>query len=172
VHHDGPIAVRYPRGAGFGVALDDQLHDLVIGESETLRNGDDVAIIAIGATVMPSVEAAATLAQQGIQATVVNARFVKPLDDRMLADLGARFRHIFTVEENAIAGGFGSAVMEALERLGLSRAEVHRLGVPDRFIDHATQSQQRRELRLDATGIAGQVRARILAARQLPVGGA
>jgi 1-deoxy-D-xylulose-5-phosphate synthase len=172
VHHHGPIAVRYPRGAGYGVATDEPLHDLVIGESELLRNGDDVAIIAIGATVMPSVEAAATLAQQGIQAAVVNARFVKPLDDRMLADIGARFKHIFTVEENVIAGGFGSAVMEALERLGLSRAEVHRLGVPDRFIDHATQSQQRRELRLDATGIAEQVRARILAARQLSVGGA
>jgi 1-deoxy-D-xylulose-5-phosphate synthase len=172
LRHDGPIAVRYPRGAGYGVSTEEPMRNLTIGEGEVLRNGSDVAIVAIGATVMPSLDAAAMLAKQDIQATVVNARFVKPLDERILADLGGRFRQIFTVEENAIAGGFGSAVMEALERLGITDVDVHRIGVPDRFIDHATQSQQRRELRLDATGIAEQVRAGILAAQRLSAGGA
>jgi len=171
IQHDGPIAVRYPRGAGYGVAMDEPLHTMAIGEAEVLRSGDDVAIVAIGATVMPAVEAAAALALEGIQATVVNARFAKPLDERLLADLGDRFGHLFTVEENALLGGFGSAVIECYERLG-ARVRVHRLGIPDRFIDHATQSQQRRGLRLDATGIAEQVKTVIFAGRDLSAEGA
>jgi 1-deoxy-D-xylulose-5-phosphate synthase len=171
VQHDGPIAVRYPRGAGYGVPMDEPLHTIPLGEGEILRRGDDVAILAIGATVMPAVEAASMLAEQNIQATVMNARFVKPLDERTITELGSSFQHIVTVEENASMGGFGSAVMECLERLGQPRATVHRIGVPDRFIDHATQSQQRRELRLDATGIAEQIRSILLAAQHVPAGG-
>jgi 1-deoxy-D-xylulose-5-phosphate synthase len=172
IEHDGPIAVRYPRGAGYGVTLEEPLHSITIGESEVIRQGDDVAIVAIGSMVGPAYEASEMLALQGIQSMVVNARFVKPLDESMLASVASRFAHVFTVEENVLAGGFGSAVMEHFERLGSARTSVHRIGIPDRFIDHAQQSQQRAELRLDATGIAEQVRKVIFAIQQVPAGGA
>jgi 1-deoxy-D-xylulose-5-phosphate synthase len=122
--------------------------------------------------VLPSLEAADLLATQGIQLAVVNARFVKPLDETLLIDLARQFTQVITVEENAVAGGFGSAVSEALERLGYGQVTVHRLGVPDRFIDHATQGQQRLALHLDADGIAEEVRARIPAQQHVSAGGA
>jgi 1-deoxy-D-xylulose-5-phosphate synthase len=171
LEHDGPVAVRYPRGAGRGVSLSEPLTAIEIGSSETLREGSDVAIVAIGATVMPACEAADLLAQQSIDATVVNARFAKPLDEGMLRDLARDFNHVFTVEENVLIGGFGSAVLEYYERAGITNVAVHRLGIPDRFIDHATQSQQRRELRIDATGIAEQVRTVVFATQTVTTGG-
>lgn len=171
VQHDGPIAVRYPRGAGYGVPMDEPLRAIPIGQGEVLRHGNHAALLAIGATVMPCVEAAEALAAEGIEVTVVNARFVKPLDERILADLARQFTQLITVEENAIAGGFGSAVAEALERLGSPNVAVHRLGVPDRFIDHATQGQQRKALRLDAAAIVEEVRARVPSPQHLSAGG-
>ena len=165
LQHDGPIALRYPRGAGYGVSLSEPLKAIPLGSGEILRVGTDVAIVAIGATVMPACEAADLLAEQQISATVVNARFVKPLDETILHDLARDFKHIFTVEENVLIGGFGSAVLEYFERAGISGVGVHRLGIPDRFVDHATQAQQRRELRIDATGIAEQVRTVVFATR-------
>jgi 1-deoxy-D-xylulose-5-phosphate synthase len=172
VEHNGPVAVRYPRGAGFGASLTEPLRAIPIGISETLRSGSDVAIVAIGATVMPAIEAADLLEDQAISATVVNARFAKPLDENTLRDLAKEFTHIFTVEENVLIGGFGSGVLEYFERAGIGGVSVHRLGIPDRFIDHATQAEQRRELRIDATGIAEQVRTVLFAARALATGGA
>jgi 1-deoxy-D-xylulose-5-phosphate synthase len=171
IQHTGPVAMRYPRGPGFGVLTEEPLQTLEIGRGEILRLGNDAAIVAIGATVMPSLEAAALLAAQGIEATVVNARFAKPIDELIIRDLARQFTQIITVEENAIAGGFGSAVAEALERLGSPQVAVHRLGVPDRFIDHASQSEQRKALKLDAGGIADQVRARLPQVRHVPAGG-
>jgi 1-deoxy-D-xylulose-5-phosphate synthase len=172
IQHNGPVALRYPRGAGFGVTMADSMQALPIGMSETLREGDDTAILAIGATVMPAYQAAEQLAREGIQATVVNARFAKPLDQAMLVRLSRTFDHIFTVEENALIGGFGAAVMEGLERLDIHSVQVHRIGVPDRFIDHATQSEQRHDLRLDAPGIAEQIRSVISTKQTVPAGGA
>jgi 1-deoxy-D-xylulose-5-phosphate synthase len=172
IQHNGPVALRYPRGAGFGVTMADSMQALPIGMSETLREGDDTAILAIGATVMPAYQAAEQLAREGIQATVVNARFAKPLDQAMLVRLSRTFDHIFTVEENALIGGFGAAVMEGLERLDIRSVQVHRIGVPDRFIDHATQSEQRHDLRLDAPGIAEQIRSVISTKQTVPAGGA
>jgi 1-deoxy-D-xylulose-5-phosphate synthase len=108
----------------------------------------------LGAMVAAALSAADLLAARGIEALVVNARFVKPLDEALVADLARRFGLLLTVEENVIAGGFGSAVSEALDRLGLGRVAVHRLGVPDELVEHASQGQQRDRLGLTAEGIA------------------
>ncbi len=160
IAHDGPAAVRYPRGAGAGVALDGPATPLPIGRAEILRKGDDLAILAVGSMALPALAAAEMLAGQGVRATVVNARFVKPLDEVLLRDLGTRFDAILTVEENAVAGGFGSAVAEALDRLELGHVAVHRLGIPDLFVDHGPQSKMRDALNLSADGIVREVHAR------------
>jgi len=170
--HDGPIALRYPRGAGYGVKMDEPLSPIPIGKGEILRHGNDAALLALGSTVMPCMEAAAQLASHGIETTVVNARFAKPLDEEILTELARQFTQVFTVEEHVLAGGFGSAVAEALEHIGMPHVAVHRLGVPDRFIDHATQSQQRDALGLDATAIAEAVRVRLPYPRHVSAGGA
>ncbi|MCC7104703.1 MAG: 1-deoxy-D-xylulose-5-phosphate synthase [Chloroflexi bacterium] len=154
VQHDGPAAVRYPRGAGLGVPLDPLVRPLRIGRAEVLRDGGDVAILALGTMVEPALGAADRLERQGLRATVVNARFVKPLDEELLRDLARRFDALVTVEENVVSGGFGSAVSEALTRIGYPRVAVRRLGVPDQFVEHATQGEQREALGLTAEGIA------------------
>jgi 1-deoxy-D-xylulose-5-phosphate synthase len=171
VQHDGPIAVRYPRGAGTGVPLDEPFHTVDIGKAETLRDGDDAVLLAIGAMVMPAMQAAEMLAAQGIECTVINARFVKPLDETLLAALSRRFTQVITVEENAIAGGFGSAVAEAFERINAPQIVVHRLGIPDRFIDHATQAQQREMVRLSPDALAEEVRTRLPRQHHVSAGG-
>jgi 1-deoxy-D-xylulose-5-phosphate synthase len=160
----GPIAIRYPRGAGVGASLDEPLHTLPIGRAETLRDGDDVAILALGAMVLPAERAAAALADEGIAAAVINARFVKPLDERLILDLAARCRAIVTVEENAAAGGFGSAVLELLSAHQFS-TPVRVLGVPDRIFDHASQGRLRELAGLTHTNIATAARALLAAER-------
>ena len=160
VAHDGPAAVRYPRGAGLGVEMDPTMTRLPIGTAEVLREGKDVAILAIGSCVYPALAAAEELARRGVAATVVNARFVKPLDAALLRDLGARFNAILTVEENAVAGGFGSAVAEEMDRLRLGHIAVHRLGIPDAFIDHGSQAAMRDSINLSAEGIVREVERR------------
>jgi 1-deoxy-D-xylulose-5-phosphate synthase len=157
--HPGPAAVRYPRGAGVGVPLDSTIEPLELGRAEVLRNGDDVAILALGSMVAPSLAAADELAAAGLQATVVNARFVKPLDEELLRRLVARFTALLTVEENVVAGGFGSAVSEVLGRLGLEHVAVRRLGVPDALVEHASAAQQRQLCGLTAVDIASEARA-------------
>ena len=152
-HTTGPIAVRYPRGAGVGVLMDDPLHTLPIGKAEVLSDGDDVAILAIGSMVLSAERAADTLADDGIQATVVNARFVKPLDEELILELADRCGAIVTVEENVATGGFGAAVLELLaahDRV----VPVAVLGVPDRIFEQASQNRLREKAGLTATGIA------------------
>ena len=117
---DGPIALRYPRGNGLGVPLKPDFEALPIGKGETLRTGKDIAILAIGDMVAPSLQAAAALAHEGIECEVVNMRFVKPLDAALLGDIIGRFRHIVTVENNSIVGGFGGAVCECVAAAGRS----------------------------------------------------
>jgi 1-deoxy-D-xylulose-5-phosphate synthase len=155
----GPIAFRYPRGSGSGVALDAPLAPLPIGISETLREGADVAILAYGTLAGAAVAAAEALAADGIEATVVNARFAKPLDAERFLALAARVGRILTVEEHVISGGFGSAVGELFVEHG-ARAELEVLGVPDEWVDHGAQSLWRRHFGLDAEGIAAAVRRR------------
>src|SRR5262249_11463655 len=112
VKHDGPIAVRFPRGNGFGVAMDDELREIPIGKAEVLRMGQDLAIIAYGNPVNAALAAAEQLASEGVEAAVINARFAKPIDETLLAGLGSNFTRILTIEEGAKQGGFGDAVLE------------------------------------------------------------
>jgi len=155
----GPIAFRYPRGAGVGTALDSPLAELPIGISETLREGPDVAILCYGPVANDALTAAEALAAAGIEATVVNARFAKPLDAERYLALAARIGRILTVEEHVIAGGFGSAVGELFGERG-AKVELEILGVPDEWVDHGAQKLWRKHFGLDADGIAAAVRRR------------
>ena len=155
----GPVAVRYPRGAGTGASLERLPRELEIGISETLREGGDVAVIAYGTLANAALEAADLLAADGIRATVVNARFAKPLDAERILAIASRTRRIVTVEEHVIAGGFGSAVGELLAAHALG-TETVMLGVPDEWVDHGAQKAWRKRFGLDAEGIAGAVRRR------------
>ncbi len=156
---NGPVAVRFPRGAGAGVALDEPLAELPIGVSETLRDGSDVVIVAYGTPVRAALAAAELLARDGIDATVVNARFAKPLDaDRYLA-LAARIPRFLSVEEHVVAGGFGSALGELFAERG-ARVELATQGIPDEQVDHGAQKIWRARYGLDAEGIAAAVRRR------------
>jgi 1-deoxy-D-xylulose-5-phosphate synthase len=131
---------------------------LEIGKGEILTEGSDLAIIAIGATVYPALAAAQLLEKQGISATVINARFVKPLDSEMIIQAACRTGALLTVEENALAGGFGSAVLELLEAEGITGIKIKRIGIPDHFIEHGSQAQLRKDLGLDTDGIADAAR--------------
>jgi 1-deoxy-D-xylulose-5-phosphate synthase len=156
--HDGPIALRFPRGAALGVPLDAKVAPLPIGKAETLRHGDDVAILALGVHVQTAVEAADLLAQDGIAATVVNARFAKPLDEECILDLARRVGRIVTIEEGVMAGGFGSAALELLATHRVT-CPVTVLGIPDHFIDHGKPAQLRELCGLTAANVAAQARA-------------
>lgn len=147
------MAVRYPRSAGLGVKMDTELRELPLGRSEVLRQGKDVAILAIGSMVAPSMEAADILAKSGIEATVVNARFVKPIDSELVTDLAARIKNIVTVEENTLSGGFGSYVMSALKNTDVKDVKVKTIGLPDVFVEHGRQDFLRSMYGLDAKGI-------------------
>src|SRR5881296_361202 len=155
----GPIGVRFPRGAGVGAALDAPLTELTIGVSETLREGDGVAILAYGHPVGAALEAAEILAKDGLEATVVNARFAKPLDEERILALAARTPRFVTVEEHVVAGGFGSAIGELLAERG-ARVDLEILGVPDEHVDHGAQKLWRHHYGLDAAGIAAAIRRR------------
>jgi 1-deoxy-D-xylulose-5-phosphate synthase len=152
-----PMAVRYPRNPGLGVELNTELHEIPIGKGETIRYGEDVTILAIGATVAPALEAATELASNGIEATVVNARFAKPLDSELIVGLANSIKRIVTVEENAIIGGFGNSVIDLLQKSGRSDVQVKNIGIPDEFVEHGTQAILRAKYSLDAKGIAQQV---------------
>ncbi len=124
-YDEGPSALRYPRGSAEGVALDRELRAIPIGEAEVLRHGGDVAIVALGSMVAPSMEAARMLADEGISCAVVNARFVKPLDEDLILDFASRVEHLVTVEEAQRAGGFGSAVAELVQDRGVAGLPHH-----------------------------------------------
>lgn len=132
----GPIALRYPRGTGMGVKVTTEPTAMPIGKAEICREGDDLLIIALGNRTYPALEAAQTLSETGIDTTVVNARFIKPLDTTLIVDLAKQIGKIITVEDGVLMGGFGSAVLETLAAEGLTDVRVSCLGVPDRFIEH------------------------------------
>jgi 1-deoxy-D-xylulose-5-phosphate synthase len=154
-----PMAVRYPRGNGEGVPLEPNLKRLSLGNGEMLRDGQDVAILAIGSTVFPALAAAKQLSAARIHCAVANARFIKPLDSALVLELATRTKRILTVEENALAGGFGSAVLELLGSVKLTEVRVERLGLPDRFIEHGPQELLRAMFNLDADGIVRCIKA-------------
>lgn len=153
VDHPGPISLRYPRGEGWGVEMDREPRSLEIGKGELLRSGKDLAIVAIGHTVLPALRAAEDLSALGIDATVVNARFVKPLDKDLLRQILRQVPNLMTVEDHALAGGFGSAVLEFLAEEGITGMRVRRLGVPDFFIPHGTQDELRKLCAFDRESI-------------------
>jgi len=150
---NAPVALRYPRGAGLGVDFDQTIKPLKIGKAEVLKDGDDLAIIAIGNMVSPSLEAANVLSQKGIEASVVNARFIKPLDRNLITKLALKTNRIVTVEENVLMGGFGSAVLEILEEEGIDNVQLKRIGIPDEFVEHGSPKLLREKYGLDADGI-------------------
>ena len=138
--------------------MDEQIHALEIGKAEILREGSDVAILGIGSQVRYCEKAAERLASEGVNATVVNARFVKPLDSELILALARSHGAIVTVEDHYLMGGFGAAVMELLEERGLNEVRVLRLGFPDKIIEHASQSLLLAKYGLDADGIYSRVR--------------
>lgn len=153
-----PAAIRYPRGNGYGVPLDQALRPMPIGRAEVLREGGDGALLALGTMVAPALEAAAMLEKQhGISLAVVNARFVKPLDAALILELAAKNGALVTLEENALQGGFGTAVLELLEEQGVSGTRVLRLGYPDSYIQQGEQHELRAILGLDPAGITASV---------------
>jgi 1-deoxy-D-xylulose-5-phosphate synthase len=153
-----PVAVRYPRGAGTGVPLNQEFQLIPAGKGEMVKTGSDIAIVAIGACVQPALEAAWDLAKVNIDAAVVNARFAKPIDSDLMLTLAAQFGRIVTVEENTLNGGFGSSVLELLEKSGLHNVKLRRIGIPDEFVEHGSPAQLRAKYNLDAKGISRQVR--------------
>jgi len=148
-----PTAIRYPRGKVAGVEIDEAMNTIPLGKAEVLCQGSDLAIFAIGNTVLPALSAADLLKKKGIGVTVVNSRFIKPLDDELICALARKIGAIVTVEENVLAGGFGSAILETLEQNCIERTKVKRIGVPDTFVEHGPQKILREKYCLDETGI-------------------
>lgn len=158
---NGPAAVRYPRGVGVGTDFSGEPTPLPLGVGELLHEGDDVLIVAIGSRVYPAIEAAEELkAEAGLGVSVFNARFVKPLPEKQLLKLAERFKHIVVAEENALAGGFSSAIMEMLaDNDALDGLHIKRVGLPDVFVEHGKQKQLRETMGLDKNGIRRAVQA-------------
>jgi 1-deoxy-D-xylulose-5-phosphate synthase len=152
VEYPGPAAIRYPRGSGVGVPMDPEMKALPVGKAELLRDGSDVALVALGSMVHPAMDAAYRLAERGLRAAVLNARFVKPLDAAAVVALARRCRALVSVEEHGLRGGFGDAVLEALAEAGV-RLPTRCLAVPDRVVEHGDPGAQRAAFGLDPAGI-------------------
>lgn len=163
-HECGPIALRYPRGKGVGVPMDDELKELPIGKGEWLRDGTDAVIVGIGQIVYAALESAQWLERDGFSVGVINARFIKPVDKELLSDAIERAGRLITVEEHTLCGGFGSAISEALADMGRHDVPVLRIGIKDHFVEHGGVEQLRAKLKLDADGIYEQVKAWLVGA--------
>ncbi|QWK20675.1 MAG: 1-deoxy-D-xylulose-5-phosphate synthase [Hydrogenobacter thermophilus] len=156
INSHGPFAIRYPRGPAYGVPTEG-FKEVPIGSWEMLLEGEDAIILAVGYTVYQALKASEMLKEEGIKVGVVNARFVKPMDDSMLAHLCKTYPVFITVEDNVIVGGFGAGVLEWLSQKGILK-RVLTIGVPDRFIEHGNQNLLRSLVGIDAEGIANRVR--------------
>ncbi|MBI1911948.1 MAG: 1-deoxy-D-xylulose-5-phosphate synthase [Deltaproteobacteria bacterium] len=152
VRYGKPTAIRYPRGTCLGVDTTGALREIPAGKAEVLKTGPDITILALGTMVYPAISAIEMLEKEGIKAGLINCRFVKPLDHECILDAAASTGGIITVEENALQGGFGSAVLELLEEHGV-KIPVKRIGVPDEFVEHGTQDELRAKYGLNAEGI-------------------
>lgn len=152
-----PMAIRYPRGKGLGVPLDEELRQIPIGQGQVIRHGSDVALLAIGSMVAPALGAAEILSEVGVECTVVDARFAKPLDCELILKLATEIKRLVTVEENALAGGFGSEVSSLLKSSKVKDAQAVSIALPDEFIEHGPQELIRARLDLDSKGIAQRV---------------
>ncbi len=156
LHVDGPAALRYPRGNGIGIAIDPEFKRLEIGKAEILREGSDIAILALGTLVYPCLEAAERLAASGLQATVINARFAKPLDEELICCLAAEKQFLVTAEEGTEAGGFGASVAALLQDRKIP-ASILRFAVPDRIIPHGAPNLLHAKYGLDVDGIVERI---------------
>jgi 1-deoxy-D-xylulose-5-phosphate synthase len=149
-YNDGPIAYRYPRISGTGASMEEPLHPIPIGTWEVVREGEGLAVLAVGPMVQLALEAADLLRSQGLQIHVVNARFIKPLDETMLMDMASKHMKMVTIEEGAVQGGFGSSVLEFYSLHGVEDVQVKIMGVPDYFVEHGSIKEQRQEVGLTA----------------------
>lgn len=167
-HTTGPIAMRYPRGAGIGVPLmEEGWEALPIGKGEILRNGDDILLIGYGSMVQTATQVAEILSEHGQEATVINARFVKPLDTELILPLARRIGKVVTLEEGCLMGGFGSAVAETLLDNDIL-VQIKRFGVPDILVDHAQPNESKADLGLSSPQIAETIIKKFFAAQQQP----
>jgi 1-deoxy-D-xylulose-5-phosphate synthase len=158
LYDDGPIAIRYPRGNAVGVELPAEPEPIELGRGELLRHGERVALIGYGTGVQIGLGAAELLQERGVEATVADARFAKPLDGRLLSELAAEHNLLVTIEENVLAGGFGSAVLEHLSDSGaLAEARLLRFGIPDRYVTHGKPALLHEEIGLTPERIAAEV---------------
>ncbi len=162
-YDDGPIALRYPRGEGVGVPLPRSVAPIEIGRGEILREGDRVAVVGYGSGVQKALEAADLLAEGGLDVTVADARFAKPLDEDLLAALAAEHELLVTVEEGVLAGGFGSAVWECLNDAGGQVPRILRVGLPDRYVTHGKPALLHAEVGFTGRAIAQRIEAAIAA---------
>lgn len=156
--NNGPMTVRYPRGCGYGVAMDEPLHQLTIGQSEIIREGQDLIIVACGTTVQPALIAAEALAKEGVETTVINMRFIKPLDEAIIKRIGQTACNVLIVEENILFGGLGSMIAVTLHKLGYSGINLKSIGINDEFTEHGSQEQIRKKYCLDSQGILEQAK--------------
>jgi 1-deoxy-D-xylulose-5-phosphate synthase len=159
----GPVALRYPRGEGVGVAMPRTISPIEIGRGEVLREGDRVAIVGYGTGVQKALEAAELLAEGGLDVTVADARFAKPLDEELVAGLAAEHELLVTVEEGVLAGGFGSAVWECLNDGGHALPRILRVGLPDRYVTHGKPALLHAEVGYTGKAIAQRIEAAITA---------
>ncbi|QHA92506.1 1-deoxy-D-xylulose-5-phosphate synthase [Bacillus sp. N1-1] len=153
-YNQGPIAVRYPRGNGIGTKMDQELKEIQIGSWEVMREGTDIALLSFGPTLQDLLSAADKLEKEGISARVINARFIKPLDEKMIADLMQEGIPMLTVEEAILQGGFGSAVLEYVNDSGYQHGGIQRMGIPDAYIEHGSVSELLKEIGLTPDDIA------------------
>ncbi len=156
-HKAGPVAIRYPRGTGLGIELKEGFDEIEIGKSERLKEGKDIALLALGSMVNYSLKAAELLEAEGIGCEIVNMRFAKPIDTEMLDEMVKRRKKIVVLEENALPGGFGAAVAEYFAEKNYKN-DLMRIGLPDHFVEHGTQAELHRILEIDPEGIAEKVR--------------
>ncbi len=153
VHHNGPVAVRYPRGSGEGVEMETSPRPLKIGKAEVICQGKDVLIIAIGKSVTEAMKAGQQLLKKGIEATIINARFVKPLDADLMLEYAGQIKTIITVEEHVLDGGFGSAVLEMFGDNGMTGFRLKRIGIRNTFVEHGPQDILRQDYGIDCAAI-------------------
>jgi len=164
LEHDGPFAFRYPRGNGIGVELETEPKPFKIGQGELLKQGDFATLVAIGSSVQEALAAAARLDAEGINVAVVDARFIKPLDEKLLLAQADKTGLLVTVEENVLQGGFGSAVLELLGDKEC-QARVERIGLPDAFVEQGSQVELVARYGIDATGIVSRIKSLYVAAK-------
>jgi len=157
INHNGPTALRIPRGSGLGVAvMDEGWEPLNIGEAEILEEGEDILIIAYGSMVASAIETAKILKNKNINACLINARFVKPLDKNLIMPLASRIKKVVTMEEGTLIGGFGSAIVELLNDDEVN-IPVYRIGIPDVLVDHASPDQSKEKLGLKPDQMADKI---------------